>query len=91
MSNSTTRQIRECVLNAIEDVMAIDSESLSDSTRIIEDLGADSMSIVTLMITLNDELDVALELDDLPKSEASVGWIIQALCERVSDKNDRSA
>lgn len=87
----TVTQIREAVLNAAEDVFAIDRTSLDDTTRIVEDLGADSMAIVTLMISLNDELDVALEFDDLPKSEASIRWIVEALYERISDKSSRSA
>lgn len=62
----------------IECEMDIDAKTITPATRIIEDLGADSLDAVELIMTLEDEFNVTIN-DDAAQNFKTVGDILEFL------------
>ena len=77
--------IRERVESTIVDVLKVDSESLGSEQRIREDLGADSLDSVTLVMALEDEFGGSITDDDA-KSLSTVGDVVTCISRRVEEK-----
>ncbi len=63
------------VLKVVAEVLSVPESSLTGSVKIKEDLGADSMQVVTLMIALDDEFDAEFDIDDLPVGDVTIDWV----------------
>ena len=50
--------------NILEAQLDIDPSEITESTSIMEDLGADSLDIVELMMTVEEEFDITIEDSD---------------------------
>ena len=59
--------VRELMPNAPAEFSAI--------LRVKEDLGADSMQVIALMLSLDAEFDVDLDPADVPDNEVTLGWV----------------
>lgn len=80
----TTRTVlplheRVCAVIAVTLDVAVDR--LVGTSLIAEDLGADSMKVIALMIALDAEFDVEFKVDHIPTTGVTVDWI----CEFVAD------
>lgn len=51
------------VKEVIAKQLRIDISEISDSSAIVEDLGADSLDIVEMLMTLEDEMDIIIPDD----------------------------
>ncbi len=71
----TTEQIAPRIHAVVVDLFPNFQGSLSNSLRIKDDLGADSMSMISLMIALDAEFDVEFDPAMLPSSSLTIGWI----------------
>jgi len=78
-------EIRARVENTIVSVLKIDAAELGVDKRIREDLGADSLDSVTLVMALEDEFGGSINDDDA-KSLATVGDVITYINRRVEEK-----
>ena len=78
-------EIRARVENTIVSVLKIDATELGDDRRIREDLGADSLDSVTLVMALEDEFGGSINDNDA-KSLATVGDVITYINRRVEEK-----
>jgi acyl carrier protein len=78
-------EIRARVENTIVSVLKIDAAELGVDQRIREDLGADSLDSVTLVMALEDEFGGSINDDDA-KSLATVGDVISYISRRVKEK-----
>ncbi len=56
-------QIIDRVKAVIAKQLRIEVSEISDSSAIVEDLGADSLDIVEMLMTLEDELDIIIPDD----------------------------
>lgn len=77
--------IRERVEHTIIDVLKVDPTELGDDRRIREDLGADSLDSVTLVMALEDEFGGSINDTDA-KSLETVGDVIAYIGRRVEEK-----
>ncbi|MBQ9984762.1 MAG: acyl carrier protein [Oscillospiraceae bacterium] len=50
--------------NILEDQLDIDPATISEDTNIMDDLGADSLDIVELMMSVEEEFDITIEDSD---------------------------
>ena len=82
---SSAAGIRERVENTIVDVLKVDAAELGDDRRIREDLGADSLDAVTLVMALEDEFGGSINEADA-QSLATVGDVIAFISRRVEEK-----
>jgi len=78
-------EIRARVENTIVDVLKVDVAELGTDQRIREDLGADSLDSVTLVMALEDEFGGSINDNDA-KSLATVGDVISYISRRVEEK-----
>jgi len=60
-SPETTRRVARCV----GEVLALDPEKVSASSRLMQELGADSLDLVELMYLLEQEFEITLGKEDL--------------------------
>lgn len=81
----STADIRERVENTIVDVLKVDAAELGHDRRIREDLGADSLDAVTLVMALEDEFGGSINEADA-QSLATVGDVIAFISRRVEEK-----
>jgi acyl carrier protein len=72
MNDSIYRTVRDIV----SDALRVDAAILLPGTRLREELGADSMHLVTILIGLDAAFDVEFEADALPTTEVTMAWIV---------------
>jgi acyl carrier protein len=71
----STAEIRQRVENTFVNVLKVQAAELGDDRRIREDLGADSLDAVTLVMALEDEFGRAIN-DAEALSLATVGDVV---------------
>ncbi len=67
--------VEEKVKNIIVEQLNVDAESVTADANFIEDLGADSLDIVELVMTMEEEFDLEIPDEDAEKIK-SVGDVI---------------
>ena len=67
----TLEKIKELLANQLN----LDKEKITASSKIVEDLGADSLDVVELLMTLEDECGIVVSDEDAVKI-VTVGDII---------------
>ena len=68
----------EKVRNALAKQFEIDPESITAETNLIDDLGADSLDVVELIMSLEDEFGIAISDEDAAQLY-TVGRIVDYL------------
>jgi acyl carrier protein len=63
------------VVRIIAETLEIPFEELTPATRIKEDLGADSMQVVTIMIALDEAFDAEFDIAEIPPANVTVDWV----------------
>lgn len=78
---STFERVRE----AVADQLGVDEVDVTMDSRLAEDLGADSLDLVELLMELEDEL-----VDEVPDTEAeklkTVGQVVEYFDKRQASK-----
>ncbi len=64
------------VKTIIAEQLEVDREMLSDNTSFIDDLGADSIDLLELVLAFEDEFDVTFDEEDV-KCIKTVGDIVE--------------
>lgn len=59
--------IEERVKNIIVEQLNVDAESVTSEASFVEDLGADSLDIVELVMTMEEEFDLEIPDEDAEK------------------------
>jgi acyl carrier protein len=67
--------IQERVKNIICDQLAVESEKVTDTASFIDDLGADSLDIVELVMTMEEEFELDIPDEDAEKLK-TVGDVV---------------
>jgi acyl carrier protein len=73
---NTRNEVAIKIFRIISETLAVSTEELDEQTLIAEDLEADSMDIVALMISIDEEFNIELDINDIPQENTSAGWII---------------
>ena len=71
--------IFEKVKNALAQQFELDPESITADTNLIDDLGADSLDVVELIMSLEDEFGVSISDEDDAAQLYTVGRIVDYL------------
>jgi len=72
----TDEQIRTRVIDIVCDHLAVNKDQVSDKTSFIEDIGADSLDIVELVMELEEEFDINIP-DDQAEKIKTVGEAVE--------------
>jgi acyl carrier protein len=67
--------IQDRVKNIICDQLAVESEKVTDTASFIDDLGADSLDIVELVMTMEEEFELDIPDEDAEKMK-TVGDVV---------------
>lgn len=70
------------VKNIIVEQLNVDAEAVSPDANFVEDLGADSLDIVELVMTMEEEFDLEIPDEDAEKIK-SVGDVINYVKSRA--------
>ena len=74
--------VLEKIIDIVCDQLALDREQVTEDSEIIDDLGADSLDIVDLIMTLEDEFDTEIT-DEMVEGMNTVGDIARFVEEHL--------
>jgi acyl carrier protein len=74
--------IEERVTNIVAEQMGVDKAQITRETSFVNDLGADSLDTVELVMELEDEFDISISDEDAEKIQ-SVGQAIDYISEHT--------
>lgn len=84
-SNAPMMSIQETVVDIFACVLARDTEDVTLTARPIEDLGADSLDLQEVIMTIEDDMELAIAEDlDPQKFETVADWV--RMIEKVAAK-----
>lgn len=75
-------EIKKIIKDHLAELLNIEPEKISDTDRIVDDLGADSIVVVQLYLSCQEEFDIVIA-DEL---DLYVSQSIQSLSEMVIEK-----
>ena len=70
------KEIRSKVTEIIKDKLGVEDDKIVDEAKYVEDLGADSLSLVDIAMALEDEFGMKIPDEDIEKI-TTVGSTIQ--------------
>lgn len=73
--------MKDKIKKLIAEQLCISPDDISDDADIVADLGADSLDIVEMLMTLEDEFGVKIEDDKVNKIRS-----VNAICEILENK-----
>lgn len=76
--------IFEQVKKILYDQLDLDEEQVTEDSEVIDDLGADSLDIVDLVMTLEEEFDTEIPDEDI-ENLRTVGDIVKYIEERSAE------
>ena len=76
--------IFEQVKKILCDQLDLEEEQVNEDSEVIDDLGADSLDIVDLVMTLEEEFDTEIPDEDIENLK-TVGDIVKYIEDRVAD------
>ena len=77
--------ISERIKKIVTEHLDVDVDKVTDKAGFIDDLGADSLEIVEIVMSLEEEFDVEIQ-DDMAESIQTVGDAIKFVKENISTK-----
>jgi acyl carrier protein len=75
--------VEERVRSIICDQLAVEADKVTLSASFVEDLGADSLDIVELVMTMEEEFDLDIPDDDAEKIK-TVGDVVKYVATKAS-------
>ncbi len=78
---TTTQAIDERVMSIICDKLAVTRDKLAPSTAFVEDLNADSLDIIELVMEMEHEFDLSIPDEDAEKMK-TVGDVINYVVQK---------
>ncbi len=87
MSN-THEDIRQKVIKLTAETLSRDEKEISNESKFIDDLGADSLDVVELMMALENKFDCAISDEDARKI-VTVQDAVNAITSRMEEKNNK--
>jgi len=78
-------QIRQRVIDIVCEHLAVNKDQVTDNTSFIEDIGADSLDIVELVMELEEEFDIQIP-DDQAEKIKTVGEAVEYIKVAVKNK-----
>ena len=76
--------VEEKVKNIIVEQLGVDMESVTPEASFIDDLGADSLDIVELVMTMEEEFDLDIPDEDAEKMK-TVGDVVKYITSKANN------
>lgn len=84
----TTEQLESRIAEIVHDVLPHASGAFEENLHIREDLGADSMQVIALMIAFDAEFDIEFNADDVPHAGVTMGWLRDFIAHTLASQRD---
>ena len=68
--------------NILSDQLDVDPDTINDDTDLADDLGADSLDVVDLVMTLEEEFDIEIPDEDI-ETMTTVGEIVEYISSKT--------
>ena len=75
MSGQSVARLESRIAAVVHEVLQTPNATFNQDLLIREDLGADSMQVIALMIAFDAEFDVEFNADAIPASGVTMGWL----------------
>lgn len=75
----TAQEVESKVIAIVAEQMSVDSGKLTRETSFVDDLNADSLDTVELVMEFEDQLDISIP-DDKAEQIQTVGQAIEFIC-----------
>mgnify|MGYP001077495348 CR=1 FL=1 len=76
----TDNDVRDKVFEIVADQMSVDKGEIKDETNFVNDLNADSLDVVELVMEFEDQFDISIP-DEKAEQIKTVGEAIRFICE----------
>ena len=76
--------VLEKVRDIVVDELSVDTDQVTEGATFVDDLGADSLDVVELVMRLEEEFDIEIPDEDAEKI-TTVGEAVKYINERVVD------
>lgn len=76
------KKIREKVVSIVKDKLGVEEDKIIDSAKYVDDLGADSLTLVDIAMALEDEFGMKIPDEDIEKI-TTVGNTLQYIKEHL--------
>lgn len=86
IKETSQMNVEERVKNIIVEQLNVDAEQVTAEASFVDDLGADSLDIVELVMTMEEEFDLEIPDEDAEKIK-SVGDVIKYVVTRSKANN----
>ncbi len=83
-------QIRQKVIDIVCEHLAVHKDQVKDTTSFVEDIGADSLDIVELVMELEEEFDIQIP-DDQAEKIKTVGEAVEHIKIAIKQKGSDGA
>lgn len=83
----STEEILEKVVEIVTEKLGVDAEEVTLDSDLTEDLGADSLDLVDLVMALEDEFGVKVEDEDV-ENIATIGDIVNYISKELGIEED---
>jgi acyl carrier protein len=83
---AVTENLEERVRKIITEQLAVDAAEVTPQAQFVQDLGADSLDTVELVMALEEEFDIEIPDEDAEKIR-TVGMAIDYIKEKASKKD----
>lgn len=78
-----TCSTRDRLAKIVRDSLCFHGDALDDDTRLVEDLGADSIDLVEITLEIEDEFHISIPDEAMPGPDATFGSVLQYLEARL--------
>jgi acyl carrier protein len=76
------KEIREKVVSIVKDKLGVEEDKIIDPAKYVDDLGADSLTLVDIAMALEDEFGMKIPDEDIEKI-TTVGNTLQYIKEHL--------
>ena len=83
--NQNRETIRMAVFDCVAETLNIPADELTEDMLIKEDLEADSMDVLTLMVLLDDKFNAEFSPEDVPSENVSLKWVVDHIIKKLDD------
>jgi acyl carrier protein len=86
----TTKTIEQRIKDIVIEFLGVNPDEITSDSLIIDDLGADSLDTVEIVMALEEEFDIEIPDEDVDqfniKGDATVGQIVDYITTRCATK-----
>ena len=84
---STEQKVREALVTILVDECRVDASGINDSSKLQDDLGLDSMTLLSLALEVENFLGCALE-EDPENPPLTVGELVELAVTRLEEQRN---